>query len=76
MKKINSLLMIIYIFIFNLLTIPVYAQDGDPGFPIDGDPSAPAAPINDWIFPMMATGIVFTFFYFRKQQKELKQIMK
>lgn len=76
MKKINSLLMIIYIFCFNLLTIPVFAQDEDPGLPLEGDPSAPAAPINDWIFPMMAIGIVFVFFHFRKQQKEQKQIMK
>jgi hypothetical protein len=68
MKKINSLLMIIYIFSFNLLTIPVFAQDEDPGLPIEGDPGLP---INDWIFPMMVIGIMFMFFYFRKQQKQM-----
>jgi hypothetical protein len=70
MKKINSLLMIVYIFSFNLLTTPVFAVDDDPGFPIESDPATPAAPINDWIFPMMAIGILFIFFHFRKQQKE------
>jgi hypothetical protein len=75
MKKINSLLMSIYIFSFNLLTIPVFAIDEDPGLPIEGDPGTPA-PINDWIFPMMMIGILFVFYYFRKQQKEQKEMMK
>ena len=69
MKKLNSLLLTIYIFSFNLVTIPVFAINEDPGLPIEGDPGTPVNPVNDWILPIMALGLVFVFFYFRKQQK-------
>ncbi len=69
MKKLNSLLLTICIIGFNLISTSIFAQDTDPGLPIVTDPGSPAAPINDWIFPMMVLGVVFLFFYCKKQQK-------
>ena len=67
MKKLNSLLLTISIIGFNLISTSIFAQVTDPGLPMEIDPGTPA-PINDWIVPMMALGVVFLFFYYRKQE--------
>ena len=70
MKKTRSFVMILYIFIFTMLTLPVFAQDeDDPGFPVE-DPGSPAASIDSWILPMMLLGLVFMFYYYKKQHKQ------
>ena len=51
----------IYVIVFTMLGFIGKAQD--PGFPGDGgDPGPPAAPIDNWIFPMFLVGVLFTYF--------------
>ncbi len=73
MKKLNSLLLTIYIIGINLTTTSIFAQDDDPGLPIDGDPGAPLTPINNWIIPIMAIGLVFMFFHYKTKLKQIKK---
>jgi hypothetical protein len=67
MKKLNSLMLIIIS--FSLVSTTVFAVDTDPGFP-GTDPGQPAAPINDWIVPMILTCLTFGFFIYIKQFKK------
>ena len=53
-----------------MVTLPLFEQDEDTGLPIENDPGAPAAPINDWILPMMVLGLVFMFYYYKKLHKQ------
>lgn len=50
-----------------LWSLVIFAQD-DPGLPIDSDPGAPAAPIDDWVPFMIVVGIVLMSYYVRKMR--------
>ena len=52
-----------------LMSSTIFAQD-DPGG-IDGDPGAPAAPIDSWIPIMLFIGIAIVFFYTHKRKKPI-----
>jgi hypothetical protein len=53
--------------VFNLMSVAAMAND--PGFPSEEDPGQqPAAPIDDWILPMMLLGVGIVFFYLKKRQ--------
>lgn len=72
MKKIKSILVPLYVIVFSLLSTTLFAQD--PGFPIENDPgSAPAAPIDLWVLPVIVLLISYMFVYYRKQHKLEKQ---
>ncbi|WP_396167604.1 hypothetical protein [Flavobacterium sp.] len=59
----------IYLVVFNLFSFVAKADvGGDPGFPGEDDPGAPA-PIDDWIVPMFIIGIILLFYYYKKYQK-------
>ena len=61
MRKNRKMKLQIYTLLFCMLSLVVNAQD--PGFPGgDDDPGAPAAPIDNWIFPMFLVGVLFTYF--------------
>jgi hypothetical protein len=67
MKTVNTLQFKIYLIVFNLMSIAAMADD--PDFPFEGDPGdEPAAPIDDWIFPMVLLGIVMIVYYSKKKQ--------
>lgn len=70
MKKLHSLKGILFLFFFNCFTEVVMAQSYiDPDFPFEGDPGdEPAAPIDDWIFPMALLGIAMMVYYTKKKQ--------
>jgi hypothetical protein len=68
MKTISPLKFKIYLVVFNSLSFVAMAQDDDPGFP-GQDPGTPAAPIDDWIFPMFIIGIILLFYYYKKHHK-------
>ena len=74
MKTVNTLQFKIYLIVFNLMSIAAMAQNfDDPGFPMNNDPGQqPAAPIDDWILPMMLLGVGIVFFYLKKRQPAIK----
>jgi hypothetical protein len=57
-----------------LLTLVILTQfvQAQPSFD-DGDDvqDVPAAPIDDWIIPMIIIVLVMVFFYFKKENKHL-----
>lgn len=57
----------IYFIILFFLSFRITAQD-DPDFPFDGDPGAPAAPIDNWVLPMLVVGIVLIMLYLKKHK--------
>ena len=67
MKKLNST-RIKYQFIVIVLFLTEFVQ-AQPGFD-DGDDvvDVPAAPIDDWIFPMVLLGIAMMVYYTKKKQ--------
>ena len=68
MKKIKFTVLTLYVIVFSLVSTPLLAQD--PDFPINNDPgNAPAAPIDQWVVPMLLLMTTFLFVYFRKQYK-------
>lgn len=66
MRKNSKMKLQIYTLLFCMLSLVVNAQD--PGFPGENDPGAPAAPIDDWIFPMVLLGIAMMVYYTKKKQ--------
>lgn len=67
MRKNSKMKLQIYTLLFCMLSLVVNAQD--PGFPGgENDPGTPAAPIDDWIFPMVLLGIVMIVYYSKKKQ--------
>jgi hypothetical protein len=71
MKTVNTLQFKIYLIVFNLMSVAAMAND--PGFPSEEDPGQqPAAPIDDWILPMMLLGVGIVFFYLKKRQPAIK----
>lgn len=67
MRKNSKMKLQIYTLLFCMLSLVVNAQD--PGFPGgDDDPGTPAAPIDDWIFPMVLLGIAMMVYYTKKKQ--------
>lgn len=69
MEKIKTLFLTAVVIGCNLITNKAYALD-DPGFPGNGDPGAPAAPINDWIAPMFVVGLLLAAFIYRRLSKD------
>ena len=67
MKKLNST-RIKYQFIVIVLFLTQFVQ-AQPGFN-DGDDveDVPAAPIDDWIFPMLLLGIAIIIYHTKKKQ--------
>jgi hypothetical protein len=70
MKKINNnnikyQLVLAFVCLTQFIQAQPEFEDGDDVVDV------PAAPIDDWIVPMFIIGIVFMFFYFRKQQKQM-----
>ena len=67
MKKLNRTT-IKYQFVVTLLFLAQFVQ-AQPGFD-DGDDvvDVPAAPIDDWIFPMVLLGIAMMVYYTKKKQ--------
>ena len=61
---------ILAVITFLLMSTTIFAQDEDPGG-IDGDPGAPAAPIDSWIPIMLFIGIAIVFFYTHKRKKPI-----
>ncbi len=68
MKKLNST-RIKYQFIVIVLFLTEFVQ-AQPGFD-DGDDveDVPAAPIDDWLIPLIVLGLIFMFFYLKKKNK-------
>lgn len=67
MRKNRKMKLQIYTLLFCMLSLVVNAQD--PGFPGgDDDPGTPAAPIDEWIFPMVLLGIAMMVYYTKKKQ--------
>lgn len=69
MKKLNSLMLPVYIISINLVSHKTFALDEDPGFPGNGDPGTPAAPIDNWIIPMFLIGVGLMLIIHRRKQK-------
>ena len=70
MKKIKTLFLTAVVIGCNLITYKTYAQD--PGFPGNGvEPGAPAAPINDWITPMLIIGVMHMYILYRKHPRRI-----
>ncbi|WP_396186605.1 hypothetical protein [Flavobacterium sp.] len=70
MKKINNnnikyQLVLAFVCLTQFIQAQPEFEDGDDVVDV------PAAPCDDWIVPMFTIGIVFMFFYFRKQQKQM-----
>jgi hypothetical protein len=67
MKKLNRTT-IKYQFVVTLLFLAQFVQ-AQPGFD-DGDDvvDVPAAPIDEWIFPMVLLGIAMMVYYTKKKQ--------
>lgn len=70
MKKIKTLFLTAVVIGCNLVTYKTYALD-DPGFPGNGDPGTPAAPINDWITPMLIIGVMLMYIIYRKHPRRI-----
>lgn len=68
MKTISTLKSKIYLVVFNLCCFVAMAQNEDPGFPGE-DPGTPAAPIDDWVLPMLGIGLLLMGYYFKKHKK-------
>ena len=73
MKKINNnnikyQLVLAFVCLTQFIQAQPEFEDGDDVVDV---PAAPSTPIDDWIVPMFTIGIVFMFFYFRKQQKQM-----
>jgi hypothetical protein len=68
MKKLHSLKGILFLFFFNCFTEVVMAQSYiDPDFPFEGDPGdVPAAPIDQWIIPIVVLALVIMYYYNKK----------
>ena len=65
MRKNRKMKLQIYTLLFCMLSLVVNAQD--PGFPGgENDPGAPAAPIDNWIFPMFVLGILLVYYLYKK----------
>ena len=69
MKKFRSILLTLGLVICNLITNSAFAENFDPGFPVNDDPGSPVAPINDWVIPVLIIGIGFAFMVYRKMLK-------
>ncbi|RAR47214.1 hypothetical protein [Flavobacterium lacus] len=72
-KHISNQITTIYVFLFSLSTISLYADDFDPGFPIGNDPGqeAPATPIDGWV-PFMLVVAIGLLFYYNHKTKSIK----
>jgi hypothetical protein len=67
MKAVNTLQIKIYLMVFNLMSIAAMAND--PGFPFEEDPGEdPAAPIDQWILPMVIIGIAIMYYFIQKKR--------
>lgn len=69
MKKFRSILLTLILVGCNLITNKTFALDEDPGFPGNGDPGTPAAPIDNWIIPMFLIGVGLMLIIYRRKQK-------
>lgn len=65
MKTVRKIELGFYLMVLNLCSFTLVAQDKDPGFPAE-DPGEPAAPIDQWVFPMFVLGLVLVYWYTRK----------
>ncbi|RAR47211.1 hypothetical protein [Flavobacterium lacus] len=72
-KYISNQITTVYIFLFSLSTISLYADDFGPGFPIGNDPGeeAPATPIDGWV-PFMLVIALGLLFYYTHKKNEVK----
>lgn len=66
MKTVRKIELCFYLMVLNLWSFTLVAQDEDPGFPIEGNPGEPAAPIDQWLLPMFVLGLVLVYWYTRK----------
>lgn len=66
MKTVRKIELGFYLMVLNLCSFTLVAQDEDPGFPIEGNPGEPAAPIDQWLLPMFVLGLVLVYWYTRK----------
>lgn len=66
MKAISNKALLFWIVMFFSVSTKMLAQ---PGFD-DGDDvvDVPAAPIDEWIFPMVLLGVAIIFYYTKKKQ--------
>lgn len=69
MKKINNYI-VRYQFVFVLLFIVQFAQ-AQPEFESDNVVDVPAAPIDQWILPMIALGIAMRYHFMKKKKQAL-----
>ena len=67
MKTVRKIELGFYLMVLNLWSFTLVAQDEDPGFPIEGNPGEPAAPIDQWVFPMFVVGVVLVYYIYRRQ---------
>ena len=68
MKTVNTPKIKIYLMVFYLVSIAAMAQQ-DPGFPFEEDPGEdPAAPIDQWILPMVIIGIAVMYYFIQKRR--------
>lgn len=65
MKTVRKIELGFYLMVLNLWSFTLVAQEDDPGFPAE-DPGTPAAPIDQWVFPMFLLGLVLVYYYTRK----------
>ena len=65
MKTMRKIELGCYMMVLNLWSFTLVAQEDDPGFPTE-DPGTPAAPIDQWVFPMFLLGLVLVYYYTRK----------
>ena len=72
-KHISHVVTTVYIFLFSLSTISLYADDFGPGFPTGNDPGreAPQTPIDGWV-PFMLLIAIGLVFYYTHKKKEIK----
>ena len=66
MKRLNNN-SIKYQLIITFLFLAQFVQ-AQPGFESDDVEDVPAAPIDDWIFPMVLLGIAMIVYYTKKKQ--------
>jgi hypothetical protein len=66
MKKLNRTT-IKYQLVVIVLFLTQFVQ-AQPGFESDDVEDVPAAPIDDWIFPMVLLGIAMIVYYMKKKQ--------
>jgi hypothetical protein len=74
MKHFNTLKNRILWVVFYLFSTLAFANDDDPGFPMNNDPGQEPVPIDDYIIPAMIMMALYVFYTFNKYRKKAQEL--